>query len=219
MTMRFLAAALAVCAVLTFTAAAQADPLAALPVGASVKFHLTSQTTDQSGTQNASHYVSFTRMSPGTIGVTLDGAPGGKIVLQGGNATLPPQSQDALKPFGLIATLLRGLPKPPANGASWSANVAIPVGDQTDNLPVVMTVTQLSPQRVTIVGTGNNATGVQHGARSLPADVGLNATIALNANGTLSSASGSTTIGIHAGRGGRRDKQFGSSWTITRVNP
>jgi hypothetical protein len=200
-------------------AARAASPLAAIPIGSSAKFHLTSQSnTPDSGPQSASHYLNFKHTSQATLQVTVDGAPAGTITLEpDGSIQYPTNLKPLLAPFGEIGLFMRGAPQPLSPHASWSANLPVPVQDETDNVPVTVTVQQIGMGGATIAANGSSNTDVQPGVRKFPTNVNVNGTISFTAARTLSSANSTVAITVKMGRFGARDKHFGNSWTITRV--
>ncbi len=209
------AAAFGLASLLPAVPALAAPPMATLPVGTAVTYHMTSQSTTQSGPQSASHSVRFQKASPTSFTVTLDGVPAGTITMANGSVNVPPNLKDALKPFGQISLFLRGAPQPLAPGASWSVNLPVPLEDGTDNVPVTMSVTSLSAAGATIAGTGSNSTSVQPHVREFPTDVSVRTSMTFNASRSLTSATSTVTVVVHTGRRGRT-KQLGSSWTISQ---
>lgn len=199
--------------------ASAASPLSAMPVGTSVKYQVATQSSSpDGGQQSSSHVVAFTRTAPAAIAVSIDGAPQGTITLSaGGSPSIPPNLKTALAPFGEIAAYMKGAPQPLAPNASWAANLPVPVNGQTDNVPVVLTVTQMGPGGATVSGSGGNSTEVQPHLRDFPATVSVNATIRFTAAKTIASATRTVTIDVKMGRRDRRSKSFGSSWTMTPV--
>jgi hypothetical protein len=107
----FMLAGLLMAAVSLPLPASAGSALAAIPVGRTMTYHLTSQSVTQSGPQSASHYIKFTHSAPASFTVSVDGAPGQTISV-GANGTLnaPRQLKDVLKPFAQIGLLLRGAP-------------------------------------------------------------------------------------------------------------
>ena len=196
-----------------------ASPLAALPVGSSIAYTVTSQSNGKDGSQNSSHNLRFTHTTPTSIAVTVDGSPSGTIALSAdGSVVVPPNLKAVLTPFGMVATFMRGAPKPLSAQASWTANLPVPVDSDTANVPVVLTVTQLGLGGATVRGGGNTSLAVQPRVREFPTDVSATTTLSFRPDKVLASASGSVSVTIHMGPRGRRDKQYGSSWTIA-VSP
>jgi hypothetical protein len=199
-------------------AARAGTALAAIPIGRTMTYHVTSQSVTENGPQSASHYVKFTHSALTSFTVSVDGAPGETISLGGsGTLNVPPQLKSALGPFAMIGQLLRGAPQPLSVSASWAANLPVPVEGQTDNVPMVVTVTQASHTQASIVGNGSNSTSVRPGVREFPTDVSVNTTIGLGPDFTIASATSKISIVVHIGRLGR-DKNYSSSWTITPVS-
>ncbi|MEO7201668.1 MAG: hypothetical protein ABI431_03145 [Candidatus Tumulicola sp.] len=197
--------------------ASAGSALAAIPVGRTMTYHLTSQSVTQSGPQSASHYIKFTHSAPTSFSVSVDGAPGQTISV-GANGTLnaPPQLKDVLKPFAQIGLLLRGAPKPFSANATWPVNLPVPIDNDTVNVPMVMRALQASHTHATIAGSGSGSTKIQPGVRQFPTNVNATTNIGLGADFTIASASSNVTIVVHVGRLGR-EKQYSSSWTIAPV--
>jgi hypothetical protein len=197
--------------------ASAGSALAAIPVGRTMTYHLTSQSVTKSGPQSASHYIKFTHSAPTSFSVSVDGAPGQTISI-GANGTVnaPPQLKDVLKPFAQIGLLLRGAPQPLSPNATWSVNLPVPIDDDTVNVPMVMRSLQASHTHATIAGSGSGSTKIQPGVRQFPTNVNATTNIALGADFTIASASSNVTIVVHVGRLGR-EKQYSSSWTIAPV--
>jgi hypothetical protein len=214
---RILPGALALALLLTLAApASAASPLAAIPVGQSVNYHLTTQSDKpemQGGQSSASHFIRFTRISVTAFGVQIDGAPAGQITAnEDGSFNIPQALKKPLAPFGEIALLTRGAPQPLAPNSSWAANVPVPLGDETDNVAATVAVSAMSASGATIVANGQNATSVQ-GLRSHPADVDFNATMNYNAARMLTSANSNISVSVK--KGAFRSKNATSSWTLT----
>jgi len=203
----------------TTPAARAASPLAAIPIGASAAYHVTTESNSpDSGSHSSSHNVKFIRASATTIHVHLDGAPAGDIsVVGGGSVYVPPNLQSVLKPFGEIALYMRGAPTPLSASSSWAANVPVPIEGTTDNVAVVLTVTTIDHNGATVVGNGGNTTEVQPGLREFPTSVSVKTTMQFTPAHTLGSATRGINIVIHTGRFGVREKNASDSWTITRI--
>jgi hypothetical protein len=205
-------------ALLVGTLSAQAaPPLAALQVGTSARYKVTTQSnTPNNGTQSETHTVIFRRVSPTSIRVRVDGASAGNLTVgSDGTVEMPANPPTALVPFAQIAILMRAAPTPLAADNTWTANLAVPVKDQTDNVGVVLKATQLEENALTVTGTGSNTFNLQVGNQSRPVDVTVNATMTYGANHTLTSATSTTSAIVHAGPNGRRRNHYGSSWTIS----
>jgi hypothetical protein len=210
----FTLAGLVVAAVSLPLPASAGSALAAIPVGRTMTYHVTSQSVTQSGPQSASHYIKFTHSTPTSFSVSVDGAPVQTISI-GANGTLnvPPQLKDVLKPFAQIGLLLRSAPQPLSANATWSVNLPVPIDNDTVNVSMVMRSLQTSHTHATIAGSGSGSTKIQPGVRQFPTNVNATTNIGLGADFTIASASSNVTIVVHVGRLGR-EKQYGSSWTI-----
>jgi hypothetical protein len=197
-----------------------ASPLAALPIGSSVGYHIASQSNSpDSGPQSATHNVSFMRTTPTSTQVTIDGSTAGSITIgTDGGATIPDNLKKPLAPFGEMALYMRGAPKPPSQGAGWAATLPVPIKGHTVNVPITLTVTQLGANGATIAGSGSASTDVQPLLRDFPATVSVSATMHFTAQRTLSSATSTVTIDVKVGRFRDRQKSFGSSWTVTPLH-
>lgn len=201
------------------SAAYAASPLAAIPIGTSAAYHVTTESTSpDSGSKSSSHNVKFIRASTTTIHVHLDGAPAGDITIEsGGSVDVPPSLQDVLKPFGEVATYMRGAPAPLSPSSSWAANLPVPIEGTTDNVAVVLTVTTINYNGSTIVGNGANTAEVRPGLREFPTSVSVKTTMQFTPAHTLGSATRGINIVVHTGRLGVREKNASDSWTITRI--
>jgi hypothetical protein len=188
--------------------------LAAIPVGRTMTYHVTTQSVGKDGAQNSNHYVKFTHTSPTTFSVSVDGAPGQTISMAYGSLNVPPQLKSVLKPFMQIGLLLKGAPQPLSANASWSVNLPVPLDDQTVNVPMYMRATHASQSHATILGSGSGSTAVRPGVREFPTNVTAASNITLGSDLTIASASSSVNIVIHMGRFGR-EKNYSSSWTIS----
>ncbi len=204
----------------TISVARAASPLAAIAIGTSVAYHLTVESNSpESGPQSASHFVSFKRISANALQLSVDGAAGGTVTfMSDGTVQYPPALKQLLAPFGAIGLFMRGAPQPLSPGASWAANFPVPIKDQTDNVPLVVSVTQIGPGGATIVANGTNSTTAQPAVRKFPATVSVKATLSFTAAHMLSSANSTVSITVQTGHFGVREKHFGSSWTIARAN-
>lgn len=209
----FVAAAIAAAA-----PARAASPLAAIPVGSSAKYKVTTQTMGaKKRPKSAAHNVAFMRTSKSAIDVQIDRKKSGTITVgSNGTVTVPSELQTALGPFTMIEALMRAAPSPVAADNTWTAVTAVPVGDQTDNVSVTLKVTQLSEGTLTVTGAGNNTMDVAVGAATQTANVTVNATMSYGANHELTAASGSATATV-PGKKKKGGGQFGTSWTITRA--
>lgn len=196
-----------------------ASPLAAIPVGSSAKYKVTTQTMGaKKRPKSAVHNVVFTRTSQSAIDVQVDRKKSGTITVgSNGTATVPSQLQTALAPFSMIETLMHAAPSPVAADNTWTAVTAVPVGDETDNVSVTLKVTQLSEGTLTVTGAGNNTMDVAVGSGMATANVTVNATMSYGANHELTSASGSATATV-PGKKKKGGGQFGTSWTITSAH-
>jgi hypothetical protein len=214
-----LAATIACVAFMLPVSAAAASPLAALPIGSSIKYHITTQSVSQDGSQqNSSHFVRFKRVAESAIQVTLDGAPAGEITIgNGANVQIPPGLQSVLAPFREIALYMRGAPRPLSANASWAATLPVPIKDQTDDVAVVLSVTNFGMSGATVVAKGGNSTDVQPRLRSFPADVSVHASLQFSAGKVLTSASRTVSIDVKVGRFGARQKHGGDTWSVTQV--
>jgi hypothetical protein len=210
----FASAGLLVATVTAPLPAAAGSALAAIPVGRTMTYHVTSQSVTQSGPQSASHYIKFTHSTPTSFSVSVDGAPG-QTISAGANGTLnvPPQLKDVLKPFAQIGLLLKSAPQPLSANATWSVNLPVPIDNDTVNVSMLMRSLQASHTHATISGSGSGSTKIQPGVRQFPTNVNATTNIALGADFTIASASSNVTIVVHFGRLGR-EKQYSSSWTI-----
>jgi hypothetical protein len=211
-----LVAAVVVCG----SSARAASPLAAIPIGRSTSYRVTSQSVDANGTHNESHYVKFTHAEQNAFAISVDGAPSQTVYIgSGGSFNVPPQLKSALGPFAEMATLMRGAPRPISQNATWAATVPVPIEGTTDNVTVAMSVTKASSDRATIVGLGNNSTIVRPALREHQVSVNINSTIAIGPAYTLTSAHSQVSIVVHMGVVGARDRHYGSSWTIVPASP
>jgi hypothetical protein len=194
-----------------------ASPLAAIPVGSSASYKLTTQTMGaKKRPKSAVHNVVFTRTSQTAIGVKVDRKKSGTITVgTDGTLTVPSDLQTALGPFNMIESLMHSAPSPVAADNTWTAVTAVPVGDQTDNVSVTLKVTQLSEGTLTVTGSGNNTMDVTVGTGTQTANVTVNATMSYGSNHELTSASGSATATV-PGKKKQGGGQFGTSWTITQ---
>ena len=217
---RILSCILTIAAIVLFASPAGAvGPLAAIPVGSTVTYRVTSESdAPETGSQSATHYVQFDRVAVTQMNVAIDGAPSGAITINSdGTPAISQQLMKPLKPFFELGLLMRGAPEPLADGAAWSTNLAIPIKDQTDNVPVVMSIVQEGSAGTSIVGRGSNDTSVQPGLRDFPATVTVTSNILLNAGQTLASATTSVSVAVRVGKIRDKTKNFGSSWTIQQV--
>jgi len=206
-----------VTAAIAATAPVQAaSALAAIPVGSSATYKVTTQTMGaKKKPKSAVHNVVFTRTSQNAIDVRVDRKKSGTITVgSNGTLTVPSELQTALGPFNMIEALMRSAPSPVAADNTWTAVTAVPVGDQTDNVSVTLKVTQLSEGTLTVTGAGNNTMDVTVGSGTQTANVTVNATMSYGANHELTSASGSATATV-PGKKKKGGGQFGTSWTIT----
>jgi hypothetical protein len=210
----FASAGILVAAVTLPLPASAGSALAAIPVGRTMTYHVTSQSVTQSGPQSASHYIKFTHSTATSFSVSVDGAPGQTIAM-GANGTLdvPPQLKTVLKPFAQIGLLLKSAPQPLSANATWSVNLPVPIDNDTVNVPMVMRALQATHTHATIAGSGTGSTKIRPGVRQFPTDVTATTNVGLGADFTIASASSNVTIVVHVGRLGR-DKQYSSSWTI-----
>ena len=194
--------------------ASAGSALAAIPVGRTMTYHVTSQSVTQSGPQSGSHYIKFTHTTPTSFSVSVDGAPGQTIAMgANGSLNVPPQLKTVLAPFAQIGLLLRGAPQPLSANATWSVNLPVPIGDDTVNVPMIMRALQAAHTHATIAGSGSGSTKIQPGVRQFPTNVNATTNVSLGADFTIASASSNVTIVVHVGRLGR-EKQYSSSWTI-----
>lgn len=195
------------------------SPLAAIPVGSSAKYKVTTHTMGAKKKPKSSvHNVVFTRMSQNAIDVRVDRKKSGTITVgSSGTVTVPSELQTALGPFTMIEALMHSAPSPVAADNTWTAVTPVPVGDQTDNVSVTLKVTQLTEGALTVTGAGNNTMDVAAGpAGTQTANVTVNATMSYGANHELTSASGSAMATV-PGKKKQGGGQFGTSWTITRA--
>ena len=164
---RYLACGAALCALFfgLVAGASAASPLAALPVGKSANYHLTTQNVKppiDGGASSTDNYIRFTRTAVAAFSVQVDGAPAGQITLNAdGTPNVSPALKKALAPFGEIALLMRGAPQPLAPNASWAANVDVPLAGDTDNVATTVAVAQLGASGASIVANGQNFTEVK----------------------------------------------------------
>ena len=197
------------------SAASAASPLAGIPVGKSVTYHITSQTAKppaEGGQSSTNNYVRIVRNSPGAFAVQVDGAPAGEITANpDGSFNIPPGVKKVLAPFGEIAILTRSAPQPLAPNSAWAATVPVPIGDDTDNLTTTVAVSSFTSNGATIVASGQNNTSVQPLIRSKPADVNYNATMTYDQNHVLVGANRNISITIKDGA--FRTKHITTSWT------
>jgi hypothetical protein len=206
-------------ALLSPIAASAAPGIASLPVGQSVRYHVTTNTSKPpaaGGSSSTDHFILLTRSAPAAFAVVVDGAPSGTIAVDpSGGLSIPPNLQSVLKPFGIVAKLMRGAPSPIAAGSSWAATVPVPLGDTTDNVTAFVHVVNLGPGGISVAASGQNATEVQAGLREHNAQVDFSASIAFDARRVLTNASGSITADVHKGL--LRNKTGGDTWSITIV--
>jgi hypothetical protein len=204
-------------AILWAAPAAAASSLAAIPVGLSVNYHITTQTIKppaEGGQQSSDNYLRLTRVSPTAFNVQVDGAPSGQILLNGnGSLNIPPALKKVFAPFGEAALLMRGALRPLAPNSSWAANVPIPLSGSTDYVTATVNVTQSSPTGTAVVANGQNSTTVKPLIRQHPADVNFNAAMTYNNAGMLTYANSNVSVSIKAGR--FRTKHVSSSWTLS----
>lgn len=215
---RFMAGALVLGLSLAVAApASAASPLAAMPVGQSVNYHVTTQSDKPpvaGGATSTDNYVRIARASAATFNVQVDGAPAGQITVNpDGSLDIPPSLKKVLAPFGEAGLLMRGAPQPLAPNGSWAANVPVPLGDATDNVTATVSVAQLGANGATITANGQNATEVKPGLRAHPADVDYSATLHFNAAHMLTGAN--RTISVSVKKGALRSKNSSNSWTLT----
>ena len=203
----------------TGVAASAASPLAGIPVGQSVNYRLSSTTTKpDSSPETSNHSITIRRLAPTAFGISVDGAPAGQIAIDAsGNPIVPPSLKKVLAPFGQVALLMRGAPQPLAAGANWSAALPVPIKDETDDVPLSVSVTQLAPTGATVVANGQNTTSVQAVVRDKPTEVTVSSTMIFNAAHVLTSASSNVSIVIHAGR--VRTKHAGNTWSLSLAGP
>jgi hypothetical protein len=206
-----------VAALLWAVPAVAASSLAAIPVGLSVNYHITTQTSKppaEGGQQSSDTYVRLTRASANAFNVQVDGASAGQILLNGnGSLNVPPSLKKVFAPFGEAALLMQGAPRPLAPNSSWAANVPIPLSGSTDYVAATVSVTQASPTGATVVANGQNSTTVKPLIRQHPADVNFNAAMTYNNAGMLTYANSNVSVSIRAGA--FRTKHVSSSWTLS----
>jgi hypothetical protein len=212
-----LASALVAALAVTAQAALAASPLAAIPVGQSANYHLTSTTNSpDKGAQSSSHYILIKRTAMTSFAVAVDGAPAGVIeVSPDGGAVVPPQLTSAMAPFGQVTLLMKGAPEPLAAGSNWVAALPVPLDGDTDNVATMMAVQQFGPGGATIAATGHESTTVKPMLRTKPTDITISASMNYNAARMLTYASSNVAIVIHTGK--LRSKHAGSTWTLSLV--
>ena len=187
------------------------SPNIALPVGQSATFRITSQTNDS---QNQD-VVGFTRINPTTFNVSVNGAAPVPVELNpGGNIAVPQAASRALAPFKQIAVIMRGAPQPLERGSSWLADMPIPVRDQTDTVPLVVTVASFGPGGMTVHAQGQDATFSRKRLRETREAINVSYVITFGPGKTVTYAEGN--IGVDASRR-FISKEFGSTWTLTRT--
>jgi hypothetical protein len=188
-----------------------------LPVGKALTYHITAQSSKPAadgGSSSTDTYVQFTRDTPSSFAVRVNGAPAGELgVSPEGNPVIPQQLKKPLAPFEEIGLLLRGAPNPLAQNAGWATNVPVPLDDTTDQVTAAVTVTQFGPAGVTIVAGGQNSADVQRGLRDHPADVNFNAALHFNPNHVLAYANSNLSVVMHLGA--FRTKHVSNSWTLS----
>jgi len=193
-----------------------ASALAAMPVGQSVNYHITTHSDKPpvaGGATSTDNYVRIARASATTFNVQVDGAPAGQIMLNpDGSLNVPASLKKVMAPFGEAGLLMRGAPAPLAPASSWAATVPVPLGDATDNVTATVGVSQYGANGATIVANGQNATEVKPGLREHPADVDYSATLHFNAAHVLTSAN--RTISVAVKKGAFRTKNSSNSWTL-----
>jgi hypothetical protein len=192
--------------------------LAAIPVGSSENYHVTTQSATPQGPKSSNNYVQIKRSAPTVFAVSIDGAAPVIVTVNGfGQPTsyLPQELRVVMTPFTEVAKLMAGAPQPMAPNSAWGATLPVPVDGQTDTVPLSVSVPQFSSTGMTVVAAGQSSTEVQPGVRAFPTGVSVNATMFYNATGLLTQASGATSIVIHKRL--RRTDHFGNNWTVSLV--
>jgi hypothetical protein len=201
-------------ALLTTLARAQASALG-LAVGQTASFRIVSSKADGSRSENT---IRFARINPTIFNVSVDGKPFVPVEIEpGGSLAAPDSLNQVLAPFKQVAVLMRGAPQPLAPNSSWAASMPVPLGsDQTDNVPLTVSVASLSPSGVNVRAVGQNATSTRPRVRRVEEDVMVTYTLTFDAARNLSNAEGD--IGVDAQRR-FVSKNFGTVWTLTRTGP
>ncbi len=197
-------------------AASAASPLAAMPVGVAVTYHITTVANKppaQGGATSSDSYVQIKRTSQTAFAITVDGAPKGDITLNGGSLFVPPPLKKPLAPFGEVALLMKSAPKPLAANSAWAANLSIPIAGQTDNVAVTVSVSQFGKNGVTVVANGQNATDVRPALRSHQADAAYTATMRFNSGRVLTYATSNVNVSVQMGR--LRSQHATENWTLS----
>ena len=211
----------AVAALTHGTPAAAASPLAAMPIGKSITYHVTAEADKppaQGGNSSTDAYVQVKRTNASAFAVSLNGAPSGQITLNAdGSLNVPSQLKKPLAPFGEVAMLMRSAPKPLAQGANWSASLPVPLSGQTDTIAVAVGVTQFGKNGATVVANGQNETEVRPALRAHPTDVAFTATMRFGAAHLLTYATSNLSVSVKLGA--FRSKHLSDDWTLSLVGP
>jgi hypothetical protein len=191
--------------------AAEAQPSIALPVGQNATFRIVTQSNDN----QSQDLVNFSRVSASVFNVSVNGAPPFPVNLTpGGNLTIPQSASRALSPFKQISVIMRGAPQPLEFNSSWVADMPVPNGKgQTDNVPLVVTVTNFGASGMTVRAVGQNMTSTRRRLREVMENVSLSYTITFGPAKTLTYAEGN--YGVDAQRR-FISKDFGGIWTVSR---
>jgi hypothetical protein len=201
--------------------AAAVPALAALPIGKSATFHLTTQSDKPpagGGASSTSNTIHFVRASATAFNVSVDGLQAGQIVLDQNGAPIVPSSlKKLLAPFSLVALLMSDAPHPAMQNSSWDVNVPIPLDGKTNNLPAIANLVSFSANGGTVTASGQTATDVRPMLREKPTTIAFNATLNFNGAMMLSSANSTVDVAINAGR--LRTQHARSSWTLTLTGP
>jgi len=198
-----------------------ASPLAAIPVGSAVNYHVTTQTNKppvEGGQQSTDNYVRIARTSVTAFNVQVDGAPAGQITVNSdGSLHVPSSLKNVLAPFGEMALLMHGAPQPLAPTSSWAADVPIPLAGSTDHVAATVAVTQLSQVGAEVVANGQNATTVRPVLREHPADINFNTAMTFNQAREVTYANSNVSVVVH--EGAFRTKHSGMTWTVSLAGP
>lgn len=191
-----------------------ASPLVTIPVGQSVNYHITSHADMGIAAEQHDNYVAIYRASPTVFNVKVDGAPAGSMGIDtNGNLIVPAQLTKIMGPFQQMAAIMRSAPQPLDPTSSWVADMPVLIQGVVDNVPLVVSVTQLGPG-VTIQASGQDSSAIQQLLRSFDGNVSVRSTIVLGPARIVRSATSSVDIAEHVRL---RTKHSGAAWTVTAV--